>query len=321
MHEHVIIGMGGSEADPLAQPGGTPIPGYEFPAPNMAAAADAVTAKLINARNTLNLRLIVDAAPSDLGRDVEFLAQVSRHSGVSIISCSGLYKAGLGLPFYWGHMVGEDDLYDFFISELVDGVKETGIRCGCIKLGSNGDKISPEEQKVFRAAGRASATTGAPIITHTDAEGWAATDVGGAQLALLLEAGASPERIAIGHCDHAANLDYLEAICKKGAFVAYDQVGAPQVTPDWVSSDEERARRIAILVEHGHTAQLLLSHDLQLVWKHRKNIWAGLPAGSKPKDLDFIHTNFVPLLGTAGIASGAIESMLSANPLRLLAWD
>ena len=298
MHEHIVIGWGGSENDPLARL-------------DVEGEIRRVSADLRELRETWGVTCIVDASASDMGRDVEFDRRVSEASQVDIVACTGLYKEGLGLPYYW-KLATVEELADFFEFELVEGVKDTGVRCGVIKVASHGATLSDAERSVFRAAGQVSARTGAPIITHTDPEGWATCNVGAMQLDVLLDAGADPSRVAIGHACGTADLDYLSELCDAGAYVAFDRVGSYHIRPD-----ETRAATVSALVGAGYGTKVLLSHDHQAVWRRR-----GVPQGATQikKDFGLMFREFLPRLVADGLTSAQIDSLCSENPTRLLAW-
>ena len=76
---------------------------------------------------------IVDPCPGDLGRDVEFAAEVSQRTGLNIICATGLYYEAAGITFTTSRLSVEE-LTDIFIREIEDGVGATGIRPGVIKI-------------------------------------------------------------------------------------------------------------------------------------------------------------------------------------------
>src|SRR5439155_9777437 len=80
------------------------------------------------------------------------------------------------------------DLADAMVAEVTEGVDGTGIRAGVIgEIGTDKTWVSAQEERVFRAAGRAQARTGLAVTTHT-----IASRVGLDQLDLLEAEGADP---------------------------------------------------------------------------------------------------------------------------------
>jgi phosphotriesterase-related protein len=297
MHEHIVVGWIGSERDEVAQP-------------DWDAELQRVTADFNRLREQHGVTMVVDAGPADLGRDVNFQARLSRASDVSIVAATGWYKEGPGLPYYFSGL-DDEEMDDYLRRELVDGVKGTGIKCGVIKLGSGGANLSDLERKAFRSGARVASDLDVPIITHTDPEGWLEANVGLRQLEVLLESGASAERIGIGHVCGTANLQWLIDICKLGAFVAFDRVGMLHRR-----ADEVRAALIMGLVAAGYLEQILVSHDHQAVWRRRP------PAGGSPGvkgSFEHVHQNFLPMLRAMGLTDAQLGVLMHDNPLRLLA--
>lgn len=66
---------------------------------------------------------IVDASTFDLGRDVRVLAEVSRQSGVNMITCTGWFFNPAGTTSDWSM----DQCAQMFIREIEEGIAGTGI--------------------------------------------------------------------------------------------------------------------------------------------------------------------------------------------------
>src|SRR5581483_4889428 len=113
-----------------------------------------------------------------IGRDPHGLRRVSRATGVHIIAGTGLYVESAHPD--WVRDTSEQELADLFIHDLTVGFDDTGIRAGIIgEIGTSGvakgaaktaknGHVTPEEEKVLRAAARASLATGAAVTIHTD---------------------------------------------------------------------------------------------------------------------------------------------------------
>ena len=117
----------------------------------------------LKAAHDAGVRTIIDVTTMDLGRDVELLATVSRESGVNIICATGIW---IDIPrLFW--MANVDSVAKLFVREIRDGMEATGIKPGVIKVATNVGGVTPEGEKILRAAARASLETGIPISTHT----------------------------------------------------------------------------------------------------------------------------------------------------------
>ncbi len=254
---------------------------------------DAAIAEL-SAFKTAGGGALVEVTPVDYGRDLEGLVALSRGSGVHIVAATGLHKDQFSAPYT--SRFDEDQLADTFMRDLQVGMN--GVRAGVIKLGSSLEQITRGERKAFTAAALAQRATGAPITTHTEAG-----RLGLEQLELLIDAGADPERIIIGHLDRLLDTDYHEAVLRTGAYVGYDQIGKPKY-----ATDERRAEALAVLVARGHGAKLLISGDLG-----RKSYWSAY--GGKP-GLDYIPKTFLSMLCAAGLSADQAEALVVSNPAR-----
>src|SRR5947208_11070860 len=192
MHEHLMIGW----------------PGWEAEAPADRAARREYTKRCVDRMlelRDLGLATFLDPCPIDLGRDVELMAEVAQATRVRIVCATGLYKEDQGAPAYFKFRGqfgdGVKEMTDVFIRELTEGVGETGIRAGVIKVATSAHKITPYEEMVLRAAARAHRETGVPITTHTD-EG----TMGVEQLDILTGEGVAPQAIIVGHSDGSSDL-------------------------------------------------------------------------------------------------------------------
>src|SRR4051794_12371999 len=109
---------------------------------------------------------ICDPTNIGLGRDAVALRAISKASGVHIVMGSGWYRERV----YPSEVATTSTaaLAERLVHELVEGVGTTDIRAGFIgEIGTGRGAITPAEERVFRAAGRAHRATGAPIMTHT----------------------------------------------------------------------------------------------------------------------------------------------------------
>jgi phosphotriesterase-related protein len=152
VHEHVLIGF----------------PGWFMDARQPPFKRDEAMARVVDAFQELHghgVRTVVDPCPMDLGRDVEFCAEVSQKSGINLICATGVYVEAMGIP-YTLTALSVDQIADGFQKEIEDGVGSTGIRCGVIKIATGDGRVSDYERKVLTAAARASkATNTAPAAT------------------------------------------------------------------------------------------------------------------------------------------------------------
>ena len=176
-HEHITLGAAGAAAT---------YPGFQ----DRQAIADAATAALTEAHDG-GVRTIIDVTTFDLGRDIAMMQEVSRRSGVHAIPCTGNH---LAVPrIFWGAPV--DRVAALFIKEIEEGIEDSGVKAGIIKVASDRGGITENEEIILRAAARACNATGTRISTHT----WSPDRVGEEQVRILKEEGVDLNRVYIGH--------------------------------------------------------------------------------------------------------------------------
>lgn len=262
-------------------------------------------------------RTIVDATNNECGRDPFFLAKMATIMDLNIICSTGFYYEPASAFMYWKFRSGfadvETEMYEMMRTELTKGIGNTGIKAGVIKLASSVNQITPFEEKFFRAAARNNRETGATIITHTEAG-----TMGPEQAKLLIDNGANPKDIAIGHMCGNTDLDYHERVLQYGVFDSFDRFGLEGDlfnTP----TDEERCDVIAALLDKGYEDQILMSHD-------SVTVELGRPRPVPKDDLDFMaHANIlnipdrvIPMLKERGVTDAQLDKIFIANPAKVL---
>src|SRR5688572_4376394 len=73
----------------------------------------------------------VDLSPAEAGRDVRFVEQVSRRSGMHIVVCTGQRLFPVELKER-----STAELTELFIKEIEQGIDDTGIKAGVIKAAT-----------------------------------------------------------------------------------------------------------------------------------------------------------------------------------------
>jgi phosphotriesterase-related protein len=293
MHEHLLIGWAGWELDCAA-------PKFD----RKTAFRNAVDR--LKELKDLGLQSFVDPCPMDIGRDVNFMAEVSQASGVPIICATGLYKEDLGNTAYFKQR-SADEIAEVYASEITRGIGNTGIKAGIIKCATGKGQITEYEQKCLRAAARAHLRTGAPITTHTE-DG----TMGREQLDIFASEGVDLRRVIIGHSCGSADLRYHTDMLDRGCFIGFDRFGL-----DFLHPDKLRLAALIGLLGVGYENQIVLSHDSVWCWLGRG---LDLPAETaklvenwKPSH---VFRNIVPALKRAGVGDEKIRAMLVENPRR-----
>ena len=303
MHEHLLIGYAGWEADTL-RPGPTRREMVK------------VCVDRIEELKSEGVASMLDPCPSDLGRDVELAAKVAQQTNFQIICATGLYKEDEGGTAYWKFRSNfgpqADAMAELFVRELTEGIGKTGIRAGIIKVATGHGAITDYERTVLEAAAKASVETGAPITTHTD-QG----TLGDEQQAILTSYGVPAHRIIIGHSCGTDNHEYHMKIAKGGSYLGFDRFGLDMIQPD-----DMRVAALAKVVSAGAAQHVVVSHDT--VW-----CWRGQPIpdvdalGAAAPNWHPLHfqRNIAPRLRDAGVTDEQIDLMMVDNPRRFFAGD
>ncbi len=302
VHEHICYGFPGWEGDRSIAP---------FDPETIVANGVATLGQL----KTLGLRTYIDATPLDGGRQPELLREISEKTGVHIVCATGYYYEGEGAPAYWkfrgslGDVSGE--IYELFLKEVTEGIRDTGIKAGVLKVGTSKGTITDYEKMMLQAAARVQRETGVPIITHTQ-EG----TMGPEQARLLIEAGADPARIQIGHMSDNIDLAYQEETLKEGVYVAWDRMGLQGLAG--CPMDEQRYPVIIELIKRGYGDRLMISHDCVLNWLGRP---LHIPEEALPLIANWhpshLFKNIIPALKEGGVTEAQIETIIKDNPRQL----
>jgi phosphotriesterase-related protein len=301
IHEHVLIGFPGWQLDALA-------PRY-VRADAMARAVDQM-----QELRDLGVGTFVDPCPMDLGRDVEFLAELSQRSGLRIVCTTGAYFEAEGMTYTFRHMPVEE-ITAIYIKEISEGVGDTGIRAGAVKIATGAHGISDYERKLVVAGARAARETGVPLISHTQE-----ASCGHEQIDLVTGEGVSAGRLVVGHSDGIDDHDYHRSLAERGAFVGFDRFGISLIVPD-----EVRVKNVLRLAQSGHVRKILLSHDSIVCWQGRP-----LPFANRHEDVlamlpdwrpTSILTKIVPQLRAGGLTEEDVATILVDNPRRFFTAD
>ncbi|MEJ2096566.1 MAG: phosphotriesterase-related protein [Deltaproteobacteria bacterium] len=307
MHEHILYGYPGWEGDRTI----APLNRKEIVANGVST--------LKQLKDEYGLQSYVDATPLDGGRMPEILKEVSEKSGVNIICATGYYYEGEGSPTYWkfrgslGDITGE--LYELFMTEVTKGIMDTGIKAGVLKVGSSKGAITDYEKIMFATAAQVSKETGVPIITHTQ-EG----TMGPQQAEFLIDAGANPKQIQIGHMSDNTDIEYQEDTFKHGVYVSWDRMGLQGLVG--CPMDAERYPVMIELIKKGYADKMMISHDCIITWLGRP---LNLPEAALPLVANWhpshLFKNIIPELKKGGVTDAQITSIIKENPRRLFAGE
>jgi phosphotriesterase-related protein len=261
------------------------------------------------------VQTIVDPTPNDCGRNPLLLKEISERTGLQIVCTTGYYYEEEGAPGYFKFRASFGDaveeIYEMFMKEITVGIGNTGIKAGAIKVASSKGIITDYEKMFFLAAARAQRETGVPILTHTQ-EG----TMGPEQAELLLENGANPSQVLIGHMCGNTDISYHLKTLQTGVSIAFDRFGIQGLVG--APSDQMREGILLGLLGLGYADKLFLSHETVNYWLGRPLVF---PEAVQQLLANYHVTNLfdnvMPILYEAGITQKQVDTMLISNPERL----
>jgi phosphotriesterase-related protein len=250
---------------------------------------------------------LIDLTTPDLGRDVEFVRDVAKASGVNVVVATGIWR---DVPrSFWARDI--DKIADIFVHEIEEGIGKTDVKAGVIKVANDAGGVTPEAERVLRGAARATKRTGCPISTHQ----WAPERVGMRQVEIFEDEGAPMHRVCIGHSPDTTDVDYLESLLQRGVYLSMDRYPGGDGRPNW----QQRNQTLKALIDRGWAHRLMLGHDYAP---------APVSAGSKRSQPSgevtrylFISTTALPALRKDGVPDETIDLMMREVPRQFLTGE
>lgn len=282
-HEHVFVDLRTPDQ-----------PGYAE-----AEAADVVRlmAPEIEAIKARGITALVECSTGGVGRRADLDLAVSRATGFPIVVPTGNYREPW-IPA-WVREASEEALEEWMVDELDNGIEDTGVRAGWIKLSAGDDGITPLEAKILRAAARAGRRTGAIIGSHT-IRGRVVMD----QLDIIEKEGYRPDRFISIHTQEEPEFALNRAVADRGAWIEFDHVGR--------APDDAVADLVIRALDAGYEAQMLVSHD-------RGWYDPALPGGGTPMPYTHLSDVLLPLLAARGVEAETLRRLTHDNPFNAYA--
>ena len=253
----------------------------------------------------------VDPTNRGLARDPLALARVARATGLNIIMGSGYYVAAAHPPGMDAQTV--DDIARELVTDLTVGVDGTGVRAGFIGEIGTTWPWTDNEKKVVRAAVAAQRETGAALMIHPGRHERLPLAI----VDFIRKEGADLERTIMCHIERTiADRGVLLELAATGVRLEYDLFGLetsyyPYNPAFDMPNDGERMRQILFLIERGHLAQILMSHDI--AYKHCLTKWGGF-------GYHHLLVNVIPRLRDRGADDRTIQTLLVDNPRRAFTY-
>jgi phosphotriesterase-related protein len=254
----------------------------------------------------LGVKTFIDCSPAYLGRDPLLLQELSRRTGLNILTNTGYYGAvdNRFIPgFAWDEPA--ESLARRWVGEFQDGIDGSAIKPGFIKIGVKEDSpLSDFHAKLVRAAAITHRETGLVIKSHTGGDIPAFE-----QIDLLIEENISPGAFIWTHAQNGSLGAQVRA-ARLGAWISFDGVnitnsgeGEPAGNLDWYIDRLSEFRKAGLL------DRVLISHDAG--WYD-----AGEPGGGGFRGYSDIHRYLLPALRDIGFSPEEIELLISLNPAK-----
>lgn len=282
-HEHIFTDLRGPQA-----------PGYGQADPEKVLQ---VMKPLLMAAKAKGVDLLVECSSVGVGRNVRVLARLAKETGLSIVIPTGVYARANFAPQRYRDM-SEQQLTEWMVKEIRQGIEGTGVRAGFIKLASSRTQLTELEERLLRAAAQAALDTGVVIASHTTSGPVALKEVD-----ILEEEGLPPGRFIWVHSQAEKRRSFHKQLAAQGVYIELDSIGREN------PGDEGLIEVIHELIDAGYVHQLLLSHDAG--WYDPAK-----PDGGQQRPYTYLVDTFIPKLRDSGLDEGTIRILTVENPRR-----
>jgi phosphotriesterase-related protein len=240
----------------------------------------------------------VDCAPEYLGRDPYILKELSEKSGLYLITNTGFYKRPY-LPSFVYH-ASHQELSNIWIGEVRDGIGESGVYPGYIKIALNdGTAIDETQQKILRAAIRTSLETGLPIQCHT-----IGGDIALHANEIMKQADFDRERFIWVHAQTGKELTVHKMLADEGMWISIDSI--------LPGTYDMHVQLLKQLHAHGVSGErILISQDTG--W-----YTVGEDKGGHIRPYHHLLTDFIPYALENGLDASWLKQCVTRNPYQAM---
>lgn len=241
---------------------------------------------------SLGISTIFDCTAAYFGRDARLLKSISDSTGVEIITNTGYYGAFNALyvpPFAFE--ASEAEISEVWINEFENGIGQSEIKPGFIKLGFDSGEPTDIDLKLFRAGILTHLSTGLTIVVHTGNNLLAAKS----QLEILEKKKVSPNAWVWAHANLVEDLGLLLEAAEKDAWISLDGVKQSNI--------QEYIIKLDLFKENDLLHKVLLSHDGN-----------SYPRGNPIRHYEAIVVNLIPELQKIGYTQEEIQLLMVKNP-------
>jgi phosphotriesterase-related protein len=255
-------------------------------------------------------RSIVELTCGGLKPDPAGLAAVALRTGANIVMGCGYY-----VEEYQDPRNAERSVEDFageMIGQVLHGAWGTDIRAGIIgEIGCQAPWTALE-RRVMRGALIAQRETGAALNVHPGRHPDQPQEVAD----FIAANGGDPARTIISHIDRTIfDADRLLRLADSGVVVEFDLFGQEHtyygLSDIDMPNDGVRLKWLRTLIDRGHLARIVISHDI--CYRTRLTKFGGHGYGH-------IFENVVPMMRRRGFGADEIDAILVRNPRHLLTF-
>jgi len=263
-----------------------------------------------NAVKGHGVRTVVEPSAMYLNRDARFSKRVADESGVQVIIATGVYTYD-HLPQVLMNRT-EDEIAEIFVHDIENGIQGTDIKAAFIKCAADEPGVTPNVEKIHRAAARASNQTGRPILAHSHPK----SETGLAQMRVFEDEGIDPAKVQVAHTGDTDDLDYIERLLATGCWIGMDRYGLDIYLPT-----EQRQATVLALLEKGHADRMFLSQD----WCSTLDYFTAaveeqlVPTAAPNWSMTFLFEQVIPELKERGMTDEQLDQMMVENPQAWLA--
>lgn len=255
---------------------------------------------------------IVDVTSKDIGRDPGVLRDISRSTGINIITGCGYYTYDTHPKDMENKTV--EDIKKEMLIEINEGIDGSRIRAGVIGEIGTSKKVHPQEEKSLAASAQVQAETGLGLHIHT----YPWSHEGIKIINILKENGANIEKVAINHMDIEFDIEYCTRIMDTGSYIEFDNFGHEFYVDkrNWRgfveglwAKDTERIKKLKSFIKQGYLSKILIATDICMkTGLHKFGGWG----------YDHLLTNIIPMMNEEGITNKEIDTLLILNPKKFL---
>jgi phosphotriesterase-related protein len=242
----------------------------------------------------------VDCTTQHIARDSELLKRLSNEIGMHFIASTG-YLGDFNdrcLPSF-AMTETADQLAERIVKEWENGIDDTGIKPGLIKIAVDRGSLSEVHRKITRAAALAHHKTGLTIASHSKSA------IGTfEQLEILKEERVDPSAFIWVHAHEEKDTKTHVKVAEMGAWVSFDQIIYFEI--------EHFVSIISNMKSANLLNRVLLSHDSAYV--------VGLNENVNTVGYTRLFEELIPALKKSDFSEEEIEQMIIINPQDAFAY-